>query len=518
MGQAGGVGVDFGTATTLIAEQVSWGPASVLPLGRATSWLPSVARADGARILVGEDADDAGPEQIRSIKRAITERRESVTVAGPVGPVDVDADLVIAEILREMVRRAEGAGVAFGAGREIRLGCPAMWDGAQRRRLTGIAASVGLPVSDLTLVDEPVAAGIAWLAHRYLQHAERPTGTLLVFDMGGGTLDVAVLAVVGGPRPEVSVLASLGVPMAGDALDAAIARDIAAEMAANRIDVTMHPQPELAWGLLERAAREAKTRLTGVEEHPLVLPRQLAYPAPVRYRREQLERAFRAQMDGAESLVFSALRASLMARSGLTSAQLRAVDRASLVDSVDFVLLAGGMSRIPYVAQRLGGLFARATVYDHAGVAPEETVVAGLADTAGYARITLYRPAFDFVLEWDGGRLALYEAYTPLFEPWQVYSGDSELAYERTARAPEIPADGAGWLRAVSLTGAPIGIQLDGRALGGLPVRFGPRGVALRIQADGRLELHDGLGDALLAQAGAWPVIRGDDSLALHLI
>src|SRR5262249_11765343 len=153
---------------------------------------------------------------------------------------------------------------------------------------------------------EPVAAGLAWISHRFLAAGERPHGRLLVFDMGGGTLDVAVLAVAGGPQPEVNVLASVGGPLAGDALDLAVARDIAAEMTANRIDVSMHPQPELAWALLERAAREAKVRLSGVPEHPIVLPRPLGYPEPVRYRVEQLERAFAPQFTGAENVVISA--------------------------------------------------------------------------------------------------------------------------------------------------------------------------------------------------------------------
>ena len=192
------------------------------------------------------------------------------------------------------------------------------------------------------------------------------------------------------------MLASLGVAVAGDALDLAIARDVAAEMAANRVDVAMHPQPELAWALLERAARDAKVRLTAAGEYPIVLPRQLAYPAPVRYYRAQLEDAFRAQIDGAENLIISALRAARMASmtsDRVTAGQLRAAGRGDLMAGVDFVLLAGGMSRIPYVARRLGELFPGATIYDSAGVAPEETVVAGLADTVGYERVTLQRPA-----------------------------------------------------------------------------------------------------------------------------
>jgi molecular chaperone DnaK (HSP70) len=67
--------------------------------------------------------------------------------------------------------------------------------------LLAIARRAGLPVAEAALVDEPVAAGIAWLTYRFLAHGERPTGSLLVFDMGGGTLDVAVLSVAGWAQP-----------------------------------------------------------------------------------------------------------------------------------------------------------------------------------------------------------------------------------------------------------------------------------------------------------------------------
>jgi molecular chaperone DnaK (HSP70) len=512
----GVVGIDFGTATTLMATRPGWGPAAVLPLGHATSWLPSVAWANGAGIVVGEEAENGGPQQIRSIKRAITERRETVIVPGDDGPREVEADAVIVAILTELAGRASRRGALVPADSVVRMGCPAMWDGPQRKRLVRLAAQAGLAVTDAALVDEPVAAGMAWLSDQYLRRGERPRGTLLVFDMGGGTLDIAVLSVAGGPEPDVAVLACLGVPLAGDALDTAIARDIAAEMEANRIDVAFHPRPELAWALLERAGREAKVRLSYADEHPIVLPRQLAYPKVVRYRHERLEQAFATQLDGAENLVLSALRASRLTRLGTHPAKLRGLDRATLAGDVDFVLLAGGMSRLPYVGRRLSALFPHAAIHDNAGVAPEETVVAGLADTAGYERISLHRPGFDIVLEWDGGRRPLYEAFTPLYQPWEVYSGHSDLGYERRLAVGELPSGGTGLVRVVSATGEPVRLDLDGAMLDGLPVRFGPAGCVLRAYADGRMSLVDGEGTPLHLRCDAWPVLRDQAVLPLR--
>jgi molecular chaperone DnaK (HSP70) len=514
-GQPTDVGVDFGTATTFVAARPPAGPPEVVPLGRSTAWLPSLVRADGDAILAGEDADDGIGTAIRSVKAAITHRRPTVTGWGPDGPVTVPADTVVAAVLAEAVRRAGAAGLALDNGRPVRLGCPVLWDGGQRRRLLGVAAAAGLAVDESRLLEEPVAAGLAWLTHQYLGRGERPEGTLLVFDMGGGTLDVAVMAVAAGPRPRVAVLGAAGSAVAGDALDTEMARDLATEMAARGVDITLVPRPEVAWALLERAARDAKTRLSHVDEHLIVLPAPLRYPHPVRYDRARLEAAFRGQMDGAETLALSALRAARATRQPLTAAQLRAVSRASLADDVDFVLLVGGMSRIPYVQRRLAALFPRAGIHRHAGGSADEAVVAGLAG-AGGEELTLHRPGFDVVVEWGDGRRVLYEAYTPLFEPWQIYSGYSELVYERWLRPPEVPARGEGRVRAFGLSGREVRLEVDGRA-DPLAVRFGPDGIALRCGGEGSFELRDALGVTTLRSDG-WPMPAGGGRVALRRV
>jgi molecular chaperone DnaK (HSP70) len=509
------VGLDFGTATTLAAYRTAAGTTSVVPLGRVTVWLPSVARVDGTGYAVGESVEESAPEQvIRSVKRAITQGRDTVAVGRgqvrdevpvPAGSHVVPVDPVITAILATAADRAEQAGLPI-RGRPVRLGAPSMWDGRARRRLLRLAAAAGLTVTAAGLHDEPVAAGAAWLAHRYLGYGERPAGRVLVVDLGGGTVDVAVLAVEGGPSPRLSVQASLGVAVAGDALDAAIARDLAAEMVRHRIDPAWHPSPDLAWALLERAAREAKVRLSAVDEHPVVLPPALGFPHVIRYRREQLEEAFAAQLDGVENLAVAALRAARITRGAVDPAGLRALTRDELVGDVDYVLLAGGLSRIPAVGARLSALFADAQIHGAggAGLDPTELVVAGLAG-AGFERVGLDRPGFDLVLEFDGGRRTLYEAYTPLYQPWQVYNGHSELAFEGRLRAPDLPTTGTGRLVAVSSDGQPVPVRLDGVAVAGLAVRFGAGEVVLRIGPDGRIDLRDGAGGRLSVRVDGWP-------------
>jgi hypothetical protein len=362
-------------------------------------------------------------------------------------------------------------------------------------------------VSGSTLVEEPVAAGVAWLTHRYLITGDRPAGTLLVVDMGGGTLDVAVLQVRGGPRPDVSVLACLGTVSAGDALDAALARDLAVLAGPAQIDPGL--APELAWALLERAARETKVALSTAAEHVVVLPAQVGHAEPVRYPRPRLESAFSSSVDGAEGLVLSALRLARLAAwppPSLTPAQLRALPREELTGAVDAVLVVGGMSRIPYLRARLADLLPKALVVDDLGVEPEEAVAIGLADPVGFDGVRLSRPPFDLVLDTPAGRVVAYEAYTPLVEPWQIYSGASDLGYDRWLRPPELPSHGSAMLRAIDPDGMPLWLTVDGVRVDGLPVPLGPSGVGLGLSCDGGLAIVDGAGATVVLATDGWPV------------
>jgi molecular chaperone DnaK (HSP70) len=518
------VGVDFGTSTSLVAERAGRRPVEIAPLGRTTRWFPSLAGYRGETLLIGEDADDLpGNQTIRSIKRAITENLDVVSVAASGGQREVSADEVIVALLSEISRRAEAAGHPLTSERELRLGCPAMWDGSQRKRLLGLAEKAYLPVDNSTLVDEPIAAGVAWVTHRFLAYGERPEGRLLVFDMGGGTLDIAVLDVVGGERPEISVLSAVGAPHAGDSLDQAVAAELTDEFARCGFDLQNLAHPALAQALVLRAARDAKVRLSQVREHRVVLPAHLGRSPVLSYSREQLEEAFRQQMDQAEWLVWAALRAARLTEHGdqQSPEELRKMSPAELGDDVDYVLLAGGMSRIPYVERRIGALFPNAQVFDNAGVAADEAIVAGLADTAGYDRLNLHRPGFDFVLEWEeGGRRhqsPLYEAYTPFYEPWEAMSGRFNLGYERRGRDFPGPRSGTGVIRVLSTSGEHLGLVFEGEAKQGLQMTFGSQEMLFKIYCNGRILIRDGRGMDLHMRVDRWPVIRGRDHAQLVL-
>lgn len=516
------VGIDFGTSTSLLAVGNGVGPVDIAPLGRTTRSFPSIAAYQRGTLLVGEAAENLPVAQvIRSIKRAISDCSEAVDISDERGTRRVDADEVIVALLEELGRRAKAAGRPLGVREQVRLGCPAMWDGEQRQRLLDRAQAAGLPVGHSTLIDEPIAAGVAWVRNRYLGYGDEVEGRLLVFDMGGGTLDIAVLDVVGGPHPEISVLSALGVQLAGDMLDTAIANDITDELAERGLQLADLPEAKTIEALVLREARTAKIQLSTQPRHRIVFRGLATTQLPVlAYTREQLEERFRPQMDQAVDLVWAALRAAKLTELGTRAPdELRRMDGDRLAADIDYVLLAGGMSRVPYVERRIGEIFPGAMVYDKAGVPADEMIVAGLADPVGYDRLNLHRPGFDFVLEYtkDGQKRTetIYPAYTPFYSPGEAWTR-SHLGFERRGDDFPGPGSGEGVLRVRTTSGDYLALRYDGETKHGLRLRLG-QDMLFKIYCDGQILINDGARQARKLRVHQWPVVRGSDHAELVL-
>ncbi len=526
------VGVDFGTSTSLVAERDGAERAEILPLGDdlRTRYVPSVAALRDGRIVLAEQAEGRRSDAvIRSIKRGITENRDQIRVATSDGEIEVAVDEVVLGLLTEIAMRTRRQGLHLDKEPLVRLGCPAMWTGPQRRRLIDLARKAGLPVDHATLIDEPVAAGVAWLAHRYLAHRDAPQGRVLVFDMGGGTLDLAVLDVIGGAKPDVTVLAAIGLAEAGDDLDRTLVREFAADLSSRGFDLESSPDASELRGELLNQARSTKVVLSASLHRTVQLPAdRFGGIRTIDFARAQLEEAFEPQLTRAEQMVWAALRAARLTEefapkedvparaevSAMKPEELRRLGPEDLARDVKYVVLAGGMSRVPLVARRLGEMFPEAELYERVGdFLADEVVVAGLADTAGYDKINLHRPAFDFVLEWDEGRerRMLYEAYTPLYDPTQVNLGATFLGHGWYARYPDIAREGVGVLRVLSPTGERVQLELDGNVMDGLRVGFGSKGFSFKIYCGGQILISDGVGRRYSMRVTSWPVVRGAD-------
>ncbi len=186
----------------------------------------------------------------------------------------------------------------------------------------------------------------------------------------------------------------------------------------------------------------------------------------------------------------------------------------ALVGDVSAIVLAGGMSRIPYVAQRLRELFPHCPI-EFATERPDESVVIGLADSTGYERVNMFRPGFDVAVEWSGPDgvpqwRPLYQAYTPLYEAWQVAQGGSDLCYRRSGLDLGLPRTGQGRLRAWAPSGERVAAGLNGQPLDGYPVALSEQAFDFRIYCDGRIRMVDGAG-TYEGHVQGWQPIRARD-------
>ena len=144
-------------------------------------------------------------------------------------------------------------------------------------------------------------------------------------------------------------------------------------------------------------------------------------------------------------------------------------------------------------------MFPRAEISADAGVASDEAIVAGLAETASYERINLHRPPFHFVLEYEDAagehrHEPVYEAHSPFYPP---LPGDAaQLALLRVASAAwSAPSDGArDW--SASSRPAASGPRSPSTASTGTAscFGFGASPPAVLIYPNGRVLIIDGKG------------------------
>jgi molecular chaperone DnaK (HSP70) len=515
-------GVDFGTSTSLISESTSFTPV-VIPMGTVDPWIPSVLGVDAAQWVVGEDALLLPQSQVlRSVKRAITHDKPELSISNGTHRVSINADSAIRAILSNLVRTAGDNFVDLGEEHTVRLGCPAMWTGDQRLRLLKLANEAGLAAGHSTLIDEPIAAGIAWINHM-LRDGHNVKGKVLVFDMGGGTLDVAVLdvAAVPGREPSISVQSSVGTAEAGDSLDEKLIEILERKYADAGLVLQSRAQGAELRSWLKPSAARAKVEL-GLELDVPVVVRVPGFDLPVvSLSREELDDAFRPQLDRAMDTVWWALRAALMSQVAsrtqalsLTPSQARAKSIDDLAAGIDYVLIAGGMAKVPAVLRRLGQHFDGDRIYVGAGGEPSEAIVTGLGERGDYERLNLHRPGFDFILSWtepDTGitrERVVYRAHTPLYTAQSVLDTNS-AKYRWRPEADDLPDRGQGELRVQSLTGQRIGFRFEDRDGDSLPVFFGRGDFVVTLEPNGRVFFRDSFGRQKAMRVAQWPVIRG---------
>lgn len=502
----------------------------VMTLGHSTTWLPSVAAPAGLpTLLVGEEADRSG-DAIRSIKTCITKHEKTVTVQAVDGPLVLQADEIASAIIREARERTLAIDPGFDF-TNVRVGCPAEWDRSQRLRLQQVLREAGIEIALADILDEPVAAAIAWIDQQ--QRSGTSPGEdktrLLVFDYGGGTLDIAVCEITWKEhQPEITVLSCDGITDAGDRLDESLAQHVSERIYAEH-GVHIDGEGSVHRAAVRLAARRAKEGLSVSEEVTLDLA---SFDLPsIELSRQELENIFQPQLDRALEFATYCMRASKLRELGHAPPDvLRKTSFSELAGEFDSVLLAGGMSQIPLVGSLMQTRFMRARI-EHVtdrGAAgarrPQHAIVSGLVhDPDTYDRLNLHRPGFDIHLRWRDRSWTihsqpLYEAHTRIYSRQDIYMGVANPRYFRTFGLPNgIPAQRA-QIVVTSETGELLPLRVDRKPQDHLEVHVRANDhVAISMYVDGRLMLLVNGEPAVLGKNATvmrierWHAIRNSD-------
>ena len=256
------VGIDFGTTNSVVSRWTPDGGAQALPIDHApAAWeafgfdrlMPSVfATANDGTALFGWAAKLAEARTFPAVKRLFATQQDFLPDdGGNVFAVEEIATMLFAELKRS------AADVGVDAQQAV-VTVPANSRGLARHRTKVCAGMGGIEV--LALINEPTAAAMAYAAK---QPAEQQ---LLVFDWGGGTLDVTVLSAIDGIFMEQ---ASKGLPTKGgidfdNRLLALIASTVPDEIRRAWTSAEKHR--------LKQDVELAKIKLSRMESTTIVLP------------------------------------------------------------------------------------------------------------------------------------------------------------------------------------------------------------------------------------------------------
>jgi actin-like ATPase involved in cell morphogenesis len=246
--------IDFGTSFT-VAAVAGNGAAEIIEINGERRMPSVVFASESGAILAGRAAEDMATSQpsraMRAPKRHLGEPSPVVLGGRSYAVVDLVA-AVLRPVLAEAVRH-QGSEPA-----EVRLTHPATWTRVRTAALVRAAEVAG--ISSPVLVPEPVAAAVAYAEQAGVQ----PGDHVLVYDLGGGTFDTAVLQSTG------AGFVVVGRPGGEGRLGGELFDEVVANFAGERLDPAvwerLNTSDDLVWQQaavrLRNEARRAKETLS----------------------------------------------------------------------------------------------------------------------------------------------------------------------------------------------------------------------------------------------------------------
>ncbi|HEV2548790.1 MAG TPA: molecular chaperone DnaK [Stellaceae bacterium] len=371
------IGIDLGTTNSCVAV-MEGKTAKVIENTEGMRTTPSmVAFTDNGERLVGQAAKRQGvtnPDNtFYGIKRLIGRRMSDPMVKkemdlvpfhiiqGENGDAWVESrskkyapSQISAFILQKMKETAEaylGEPVT-----EAVITVPAYFNDSQRQATKDAGKIAGLEV--LRIINEPTAAALAYGLEK------KGSGTIAVYDLGGGTFDISVLEIGDGVFEVKSTNGDTF--LGGEDFDKRVIDYLADEFKKEQgIDLR---SDRLALQRLKEAAEKAKIELSSSMQTEVNLPFITANQSGPKHLNVKVTRA------KLEALVDDLIQKTIEpCRNALKDAGLKASE-------IDEVILVGGMTRMPKVIETVKQFFGKEP---NRSVNPDEVVAVGAAIQAG---------------------------------------------------------------------------------------------------------------------------------------
>jgi molecular chaperone DnaK (HSP70) len=320
------IGIDLGTTYSCIAHIDEYGKPVVLPNSDGKLTTPSAVYFENEEnIIVGEEAKNVSkiyPERVAEyVKRSMGDASYTFVVDGK----HYRPEEVSAYILRKLVQDASQV-----LGEEITdviITCPAYFGVNQREATKNAGEIAGLNVRHI--LNEPTAAAIFFGLNR-----AQDNQVVLVYDLGGGTFDITVIAL---KDNNVDVVVTGGNAYLGGAdWDKQLAEYFATEF--NKLYPDISSPLDSAHSLQEllKKSEEAKVSLSNKEKYRLSMSHE-GERATIELTREQFEEM---TSDLLEQTI-------LMTKGVIEEAKEKGCHK------IDRIILVGGSSKMPYVTRRI---------------------------------------------------------------------------------------------------------------------------------------------------------------------
>ena len=240
--------------------------------------------------------------------------------------------------------------------KEAVITVPAYFNDSQRQATKDAGKIAGLDVK--RIINEPTAAALAYGLDK------KKSGTIAVYDLGGGTFDVSILELGDGVFEVKSTNGDTS--LGGEDFDNAIVDHL---LSVFKNDTGMDLRSDkLALQRVRESAEKAKCELSSIVETEINIPFITADKTGPKHLNTKLNRA-----------TFESLVDSLIKRS-LTPCQTALKDAGITSADVNEVILVGGMTRMPLVKKEVEKFFGKKP---HEGVNPDEVVAIGASIQGG---------------------------------------------------------------------------------------------------------------------------------------